>query len=205
MNFQGAFRLFRKPSAGGPEEPVLAAEHSRTPAGGKQIPSDWSSDGRAILFEEDGDIWMLSVGQGTAPRVLVRGPAHEGQGRLSPDQKWVAFSSDASGRREAYVASVSNPERRWQVSSQGGRDPLWRKDGQEIFYVADDGTLMAVALHSRNDRLETTVPVPLFKLRVDPLSSRTFAATHDGQKFLVNHLVQSPIPRTTFILNWAGQ
>jgi eukaryotic-like serine/threonine-protein kinase len=117
----------------------------------------------------------------------------------------VAFSSDASGRREAYVASISNPERRWQVSSQGGRDPLWRKDGQEIFYVADDGTLMAVALHSRNDRLETTVPVPLFKLRVDPLSSRTFAATHDGQKFLVNHLVQSPIPRTTFILNWAGQ
>jgi Tol biopolymer transport system component len=204
-NTQGAFRLFRKPSAGGSEEPVLATEHSRMPAGGKQIPSDWSSDGRAILFEQDGDIWMLPLGQGTAPRVLVGGPAHEGQGRFSPDRKWVAFSSDASGRREAYVALVSNPERRWQISSQGGRDLLWRKDGQELFYVADDRTLMAVALHSRDDMLEAAVPVPLFKLRVDPLSSRTFVATHDGQKFLVNHLVQSSVPRTAILFNWADQ
>jgi Tol biopolymer transport system component len=202
-NFQGAFRLFRKPSAGGSEEPLLPG--GRTPAGGKQIPSDWSSDGKTILFDEDGDIHMVPVGIGAEPRVLVRGPANEGQGRLSPDQKWIAFSSDASGRREAYVALVSNPERRWQISSQGGRDPLWRHDGQELFYVADDGTLMAVSVRSRGDTLDATVPVSLFKLRVDALSSRTFAAAHDGQKFLVNHLVQPAVPRTTIILNWAGQ
>ncbi len=204
-HFQGAFRLFRKPSAGGSEEPVLATDHSRMPLGGKQIPSDWSTDGRLILFEEDGDICMLSLGKGTEPRVLVRGPAHETQGRLSPDLKWVAFSSDASGRREVYIAWLSNPERRWQVSAQGGRDPLWRIDGREMFYVADDGTLMAVALRSRGETFEAAVPVPLFKLRVDPLSSRAFAATHDGQRFLVNHLVQPPVPRTTIIFNWADQ
>jgi hypothetical protein len=202
-NSRGAFRLFRKPSAGGSEEPVLATD--RTPSGGKQIPTDWSADGQIILFDEAGDICMLLIGKGTEPRVLVRGPANEGQGRLSPDQKWVAFSSDASGRRDVYVALLSNPERRWQISSHGGRDPFWRRDGQEMFYMADDGTLMAVAVRSRGDTLEATVPVPLFKLPVDALSQRTFAATHDGQKFLVNQLVQSALPRTTIILNWASQ
>jgi TolB protein len=202
-NSQGAFRLFRKPSAGGGEELVLA--NDRTPTGGKQIPSDWSTDGHAILFDEDGDICMVPVGKRTEPRVLVRGPATETQGRLSPDQKWVAFSSDASGRRQAYVASVSNPERRWQISTQGGRDTVWRHDGREMFYVADDGTLMAVSVRPRGDTFEAAIPVPLFKLRVDALSSRTFAATHDGQKFLVNHLVQPAVPRTAFILNWASQ
>ena len=204
-NFQGAFRLFRKPSAGGSEEQMLASENARGPSGGKQIPSDWSADGRIILFEEDGDIHMLRVGAGTEPRALIRGPADEGQGRFSPDQKWVAFSSDASGRREVYIALVSNPERRWQVSSQSGRSPLWRGDGQELFYVADDGTLMVVGLRSRGEILEPAVPAPLFKLRINALASRTFAPSHDGQRFLVNHLLQSAIPRTTIILNWTGQ
>lgn len=204
-NVQGAVRIFRRPSVGGSEEQMLGNAQSRAPSGGKQIPSDWSADGRNILFEEDGDIYILPVGTGVEPRPLVRGPADEGHGRLSPDQKWVAFSSDASGRREVYVALVSNPERRWQVSSRSGRGPVWRSDGEELFYVADDGTLMAVVLRSQGDTLEPAVPAPLFKLRVDALSSRTFAASHDGQKFLVNHLVQSAIPRTTIILNWAGQ
>jgi Tol biopolymer transport system component len=204
-NVQGAFRLVRKPSAGGSEEDVLGSDYSRTPSDGKQIPSDWSADGRIIPFEADGDIYMLPAGTGAEPHPLVRGPADEGEGRLSPDQKWVTFSSDASGRRQVYVALISNPERRWQVSSQSGRGPLWRNDGQEIFYVADDGMLMAVALQTRDDTLDAAAPVPLFKLRVDPLSSRTFAATQDGQKFLVNHLVQSPVARTTIIFNWAGQ
>ena len=202
-NDQGAFRLMRKPSAGGAEEPLFASDNPRTPAGGKQIPSDWSTDGRAVLFEGDGDIWMLPVGKGTEPRVLVRGPAYEG--RLSPDQKWIAFSSESSGRREVYVAVLSNPERRWQVSLQGGRDPVWRRDGRELFYVADDGTLMAVALRPPNETLHAAAPVPLFKLHVDPLSTRTFAATHDGQRFLVNHLVQSPVNRTMIVFNWSAQ
>jgi len=203
-NDQGAFRLFRKPSSGGTEEPLFASKTSRTPSGGKQIPSDWSADGRFVLFEEDGDIWMLPVANGTEPRVLVRGPAYEGQGRLSRDQKWIAFSSDSSGRREIYVALLSNPERRWQMSSQGGRDPVWRTDGSELFYVADDGTLMAVALRLGNGTLEAATPVPLFKPRVDPLSTRTFV-THDGQRFLVNQLVQSPVNRTAIVFNWSRQ
>ena len=148
---------------------------------------------------------MLPVGKGTEPRVLVGGPAGEGQGRLSPDQKWLAFSSDASGRREVYVAVVSNPERRWQVSLQGGHDPLWRSDGRELFYAADDGTLMAVTLRAPSGTLEAAAPVRLFKLRVDPLSSRTFAATRDGQRFLVNQLVQPSVARTTILFNWSGQ
>ena len=204
-NFQGAFRLFRKPSAGGSEEQVLASDNARTPSGGKQIPSDWSADGQVILFEEDRDIHVLRVGPGAERRALIRGPADEGQGRLSPDQKWVAFSSNASGRREVYVALFSNPERRWQISSQSGRTPLWRGDGRELFYVADDGTLMAVALRSRGEVLEPAAPVPLFKLQTNALASRTFAASNDGQKFLVNHLLRAAIPRTTVILNWAGQ
>jgi Tol biopolymer transport system component len=203
-NFEGAFRLFRKPSAGGSEEQLLANDPSGTSSGGKQIPSDWSADGRTILFEQDGDIYMLAVGTGAEPSALIRGPADEGQGRLSPDQKWVAFSSDASGRREVYVASASNPEQRWQISSRSGRGPLWRNDGQEIFYVTDDGTLMAVALRSRGETLEPAVPDALFRLQIEALSSGTFAASPDGQRFLVNHLVQPATPRTSIILNWPG-
>ena len=200
---QGAFRLFRKPSNGGNEEPLIPGDMTRTPFAGKQLPSDWSSDGRVVLYEEGGDIWIVPSAKGTPPRLLVHGPAEEVEGRLSPDRKWVAFSSDTSKRREVYVASVSNPERRWQISAQGGHDPRWRGDGGEIFYVAADATLMAVRLQKQGEMLQAATPAALFRLSVEPLQTRTFAAAPDGQRFLVNHLVQAEVLRTTIVLNWA--
>jgi Tol biopolymer transport system component len=204
---QGAFRLFRKLASGGSEEPVLASVSSPMPSAGKQIPSDWSSDGRTLLFEEGGDIWMLSTDKGGQPQVLVHGPAGEGEGKLSPNQKWIVFSSDTSNRREIYIASMSNIERRWQISSLGGRDPHWRSDGGEVFYAAADGTLMAVRLKEQAETLQVAAPVALFNLEVDPLDTSSFVVSRDGQKFLVNRLVEATASRTTilFNFNWANR
>ena len=204
-NDRGAFRLFRKASGGGAEELLPGIDKGYVPIGGKQVPSDWSSDGRDVLFEEGGDIWTIGVTDPAKPRTLVAGPAHESEARLSPDRRWVAFSSDSTARREVYIASATQPEQRWQISSQGGHDPAWRKDGRELFYVAADMTLMAVALDTHRGMVRPAAPSPLFQLHTDPLASRTFAATSDGQRFVVNQLVQAPTPQVTVVLNWTSK
>jgi eukaryotic-like serine/threonine-protein kinase len=90
------------------------------------------------------------------------------------------------------------------ISSQGGHNPAWRQDGRELFYVAADMTLMAVALDTHRGMVRPAAPSPLFQLQTDPLSA-TFAATSDGQRFLVNQVVQAPSPQVTVVLNWTSK
>jgi dipeptidyl aminopeptidase/acylaminoacyl peptidase len=122
----------------------------------------------------------------------------ETRGRFSPDGHWIAFESDESGRSEVYVQPFPSTGAKSQISADGGVSPEWRRDGREIFYVRGDGRLVAVPIKPNGIRLDPGTPVPLF-----PIMSPDYAVSADGQRFLVNRIVQEP-PPITLLLNWAG-
>jgi Tol biopolymer transport system component len=116
------------------------------------FPTDWSQDGRHAVFHAfpqtrstGGGIWLLPLKEDRAPAELVHGPFTEWIGSLSPDGQWLAYMSDETGVDEVYVQSMSTAQRR-RISTGGGSQPRWRRDGQEIFFVSLDNRLMSSAV-----------------------------------------------------------
>lgn len=126
---EGPPHLFMK-SAGGEEQEVVKA-------GGIQDASDWI-EGDRIFYSENlattqDDIMTVTVG--AKPQVWLRTPFNERQARVSPDRKWVLYTSDESGSQQIYVAPIDNAGESVRVSTNGGTWPRWSHDGSEIFYV----------------------------------------------------------------------
>jgi len=80
----------------------------------------------------------------------------------TPDGRFVSYTSDESGRREVYVSPFPEPRDKWQVSSAGGRLPMWRRDGSELYYLAPDNKLMGAAIQVRGAQVEVGTVRPLF-------------------------------------------
>src|SRR5262249_36630279 len=132
--------------------------------------NDWSPDGRYLLYmavdpKTRSDLWVLPVASGTAgdrkPVPYLRTPAWEAQGQFSPDGRWIAYTSDESGQSQIYVQSFPAGGGKYQVSTGGGTQPRWRRDGKELFYIAADGKLMAVDVKTA-PKFEIDVPKALF-------------------------------------------
>ena len=124
-------------SAGESGQPtaMLATEDDKSP-------TDWSLDGTTLVFNASGpdtsfvwDIRALTVSDRSV-RALVRSGFSELSGRISPDGRWLAFTSNETGREEIYVQELAGGERRLRISPSGGAQPVWRRDGRELFYVA---------------------------------------------------------------------
>ena len=115
-------------------------------------PTDWSPDGRHLLVNtgigtigaRDGDVWRVSLDGAT--EALVSGPSAEYDGRISPDGRWLAYVSEEAGRPEVSVRALSGPPMRLVVSSSGGSQPVWRRDGRELLYVDLEGRLRGRAV-----------------------------------------------------------
>jgi hypothetical protein len=136
---------------------------------------------------------------------LLHSEFNEFHAHFSPDGRWFAYSSTESGKPEVYVQSFPPAGGKWQVSTNGGAQPQWRRDGKELFYVAPDRKLMAVDVRLGSS-FEMGTPVALFQTQVSGFTSpNRYAASADGQRFLINSTVQdaSPTP-ITVILNWAA-
>ena len=179
-----------------------------------KFPTDWSSDGRYILYREidakNGfDQWALPVYGDKKPIPLATTPFEERDGQFSPDVRWVVFSSSESGRSEIYVQPFPGPGGKVQISTNGGAQPRWRHDGKEIFYIAADNTLMSVPIKvsPAGDSVEPSAPVSLFRTRVFSNvvlgGKQQYAVSRDGQRFLMivsaEDAAVSPI---TVLLNW---
>src|SRR5262249_37840488 len=141
-----AANLFIKPTSG------LTAERqlSHFPPGVSVTPQDWSRDGRWLLYgiyspATSWDIGMIPADGDGVPQVVLHGPPGERDGHLSPDMTWIAYDSTEAGGREVWLQPMPPNGTRWQVSTLGGVSPRWRDDGRELFYVAPDGNMMAVA------------------------------------------------------------
>ncbi len=174
---------------------------------------DWSPDGRFIVYENVDpttkmDIYLRpTVGDSTS-RPFLKTEFRESHASVSPDSRWIAYASDESGRAEVYVQTFPEPGGRWQVSNGGGDQPMWRRDGEELFYMAPDKNLMAVDV-TGGATFEAGVPSPLFLTRTrdsDIGGSRNYyVPSPDGQRFLVCTVVHVATPSPmTVVLNWTS-
>jgi serine/threonine protein kinase len=202
---KGVNDLYLKPSTGaGMEEPLLATMLNKQG-------QDWSPDGRFLLFGSppvNPDIWALPMDGDRKPFVVVQTPFSERLGQFSPDGKWIAYESNESGRFEIYVQPFPGPGGKWQVSTNGGAQPRWRRDGKELFYIGIDERLMAAPIRFTSDgqSIEPSSPTPLFATHiggaVQGTNRQQYVVSPDGQRFLMNTITEQATSPITVILNW---
>src|SRR5262249_43279880 len=113
------------------------------------------------------------------------------------------YQSDETGRPEVYVTAFPRPSGRWQISTSGGRQPRWRRDTKEVFYLAGD-TLMAAAVKGHRDRFEVGDVRRLFNVRLRSGAQDVYDVSSDGQRFLVDVVDEQPTAPSpiTFVVNW---
>jgi Tol biopolymer transport system component len=133
-----------------------------------QIVSDLSPDANTILFHQESasteaDLMAVNLVDKGKPRILLQTPFKERMATVSPDGNWIAFESNESAVREIYVRSFKNEGRKWQISTDGGRDPLWSPNGKELFFRMGD-TIMTVPVTTEHSSFRAGAPEPLFKL-----------------------------------------
>jgi Tol biopolymer transport system component len=182
------------------------------------VVSDWSRN--FVIFDSgepyaQRDIWAVPVdanGKPGEPFAVVQSEHDEIEGRLSPDGKWIAYESNDSGRGEVYIQGFRNPGRRTQVSRAGGGQIQWRRDGQELFYLAHDGKLMAASIRTTpSGDIEASVPNPLFQTRMlgaghpRQYERVQYSASADGKRFLMNTETEVPASSIHIIMNWKGR
>ena len=168
-------------------------------------PTDWSPDGALLVNVAGGDVWTVPTAAGSAPRPLLHQSFMERDARVSPDGLWIAYVSDESGRPEVSVRNLSGPERRFVVSTGGGDQPVWRRDGAELFYVDGHGLLHGVSVRPAADRrLEFGVPR---RLAVPPFAERHWGTVYDvspdGRRVYFPHPGDETVPREIgVVLGW---
>ncbi|HKE24306.1 MAG TPA: protein kinase [Bryobacteraceae bacterium] len=209
----GPFHLYVKDTSGvRPEEQLQKSDVAERPC-------DWSPDGRYLMYTRglpssglSARLWVLSdPASDTAKRKAAPyfdSAFNTTQCQFSPDGHWVAYVSDESRRtHEVWVQSFPAGAGKFQVSSSGGVQPRWRRDGKELFYIASDGKLMAVDVKTA-PAFQAEIPHALFDPQIQGGGSAQFVFRYDvapdGQRFLVNtegqaEAVAEPI---TVVLNW---
>jgi Tol biopolymer transport system component len=147
------------------------------------------------------DLWLVPTRGGGAPRVAVATPFSDVQGAISPDGRWIAYSSDEPGEFEVYVEAVRDrspePGTRERVSSGGGSDPRWSRTGQELFFRRGSEIHVATPAVGRGQNAVAATSM-LFKTE-RPLKS--FDVAPDG-RFLLLVPVTTPAPAATLVIHW---
>jgi serine/threonine-protein kinase len=176
-------------------------------------PSSWSPDGKWLAFSDstpktDWDIWLLPLEGERKARPFLQTPAGEQGGVFSPDGRWIAYDSNESGPREVYVQPFPGPGGKWQVSTEGGSQAVWARNGKEIFYRSGD-KMMAVEVETEPS-VRLSKPKMLFEGRYEgatgSLGYARYDVTPDGQRFLMIQAKEEPAPnRIRVVLNWAEE
>jgi Tol biopolymer transport system component len=190
----------------GTAEQVFSPEGK--PNWGQTSPSDWSPDGRFLLMEftnENGtNVLAYGFDEGQE-RILMESPASEAAPTLSPDGKWLAYSSDEAGRAEVYVRPFPERGGKWQISTEGGGYPRWSPDGRKIFYRRQ-GRLMEVDVDIRGESFQASRPRQV----LEGLPSTTSDVDYDvldRDTFLVIELAgDETAPKgVTVTVNWLDE
>lgn len=206
--YGGTLGLTAKASNGLGEPEVLLPSS----VSGATFPCCWTPDGHYIIYQKRGvktrlDLYALKLDE-KKEILLLNSPFDEMSPALSPNGKWLAYSADDTGTLEVYVQPFSPDGKavdRKRISNTGGRMPVWRRDGAELFFIATDSHLMATSVKVNNNEFEFTTPKALFTTKVLDFRSafHEFDVSPDGQRFLIGTLIGEPrTPPPTVILNW---
>jgi Tol biopolymer transport system component len=180
--------------------------------------TDWSRDGRFIVYSEADpktrqDLWVLPMEGRTAskPILFLGSKSDEVMGKLSPDEHWMAYTSDESGQREVYVRPFPAGDGQWKISMTGGEQSRWRADGRELYFVRADGMMMAVPVKAApgpKPAFEAGTPQPLFRAHLARTSRGVgfeYDVTPDGKRFLLDSVVEGSSARPlTVVVNWSA-
>jgi serine/threonine protein kinase/Tol biopolymer transport system component len=190
-----------------PEEKILAP-----PAGtiAAYTPTAWSNDSRYLIYSRaqstsgSTDVWALPLTGERKPFAVVESPVTESNAVLSPDGKWLAYQVTEGAQVEAYVQPFPPTGGKFQVSTNGGYNPAWSRDGKELFFTSVDGRLMSAAVNTHGPFL-STAPMPLLPLATALAQGAVgtqYAVTRDG-RFLVNVIEQQvAVSPLNVVVNW---
>jgi Tol biopolymer transport system component len=198
----GPFNLFVKEASGARVEEQLT--HSKN----TQFASDWSRDGRFILYQEDRaddgkwSIWSVPMyPERGKPIPYSPNSFNQYNARFSPDTRWVVFQSDESGKFEIYIDSFPESRGKIRISTGGGMLPRWTSNGREVYYVSADSKLMSVKLDLVDGVFRPSGPQALFPVHVTDSGADPLIASPDGKRFLMMQWSDKISP-LRMIVNW---
>lgn len=204
-NRSGQFHLYQKASDGTSKTTPLVVDDAI-----EYLP-DLSSDGRYLLYERvaaqtgsRAEIWALPLVGDRKAFPVVQNPQFDLQGpALSPDGKWLSYTSSESGRMEIYVVPFGHGGGKWEVSTGGGSWPEWRHDGKELFYLSPDNKIMAAEISEQGAGLVIGKVTALFQLNAAATKAQPYAVSADGQKFVViSQGAQQAVAPLTLVTSW---
>ena len=202
--FKGARnRLFWQPADGSAGAEMLTSSG----LSGNNVPGSWTPDGQVLTFLEINpktgyDVYTMSL-KDRKPQPFVQTPALETAPRFSPDGHFIAYNSDESGRAEIYVRPYPGPGGKWQISTEGGTEPVWNPKGRELFYRS--GNKMMTVEVSTEHTFSAGKPKMLFEgpYAPTPRSFPDYDVSPDGQRFLMLKATdQAPPNQINVVLNW---
>ena len=185
------------------------------PAGTRQSPVSFSPDGRFLAFDQKDpatrdDVWILPVATKGPPQPVVQSRFGEGSAKFSPDGRWIAYSSNESGDEEVYVQPFPGPGPKLQISNEGGTDPVWRRNGGEMYY-RNGNKMMAVSVTTAPE-FRASAPRQLWEgeyssgsgssCGMPGVSSASYDVTPDGERFLMVREDQTFATRIVVVVNW---
>ena len=153
------------------------------------------------------DLWVLPMDDESKPISYLQTPFNEDHARFSPDGRFIAYSSDESGKYEVYVQTFPASCSKWQISTGGGAQPHWRRDGKKLFYISPERKVMAVDIKTDSSTFEVGAPKALFQTRLPgyPNPRNYYDVSADGQRFRINNLpkevTSTPI---SVVINWTN-
>lgn len=176
-------------------------------AGGHRHADSISADGRLLAFTEisrgtGADIWIMPIREDHKPQPFLQTPFNEWGTKFSPDGRWITYVSDESGRNEVYVQPYPGRDAKWQISTEGGAEPVWSRNGRELFYR--NVTRMMVAEIATQPTFSGSKPSVLFEGRYENLSwEPNYDISPDGQRFLMLKSLDNASPnQINVVLNW---
>ncbi len=193
----GPSSLFTRPSDGsGADTPLVNTGKDNFTV------ASWSRANVLIfnVFNKDSasDLWTLSMSGDRTHKVFLSSKHSELNGTFSPDGRWVAYQSDASGRYEVLVRPFPAKDPAQAVSRDGGKFPRWRGDGKELFFVSPDGTMMAADFDPASG-LPKGVPKPLFPTPIGLGDNRPYVVDKKGDRFLFSI---APAAEISVVVDW---
>jgi len=202
-NQDGQYDIYQKAANGlGGTQPVF-----QSPDQAKHL-DDLSADGRYAIYDTVSavtELWGLPLFGDRKPFLYVQGNFLAASAAFSPDGRYVAYMSSETGNFDVYVQTFPQQTDKWQISTAGGLQPMWNRNGKELFYLALDGKLMAVDVNTNAATFKAGIPRPLFQTQLATTyqGRNMYVVSPDGQRFLllapVGEADQEPI---TVVANW---